>query len=462
MRKFIIQAVILIALVCPLSSCKKFVRVDPPTNVLLGTAVYSNDGGAIAALSSVYARMATFNTMQYSRAMGYSSDEFNNFSTNSNDIQFFTNGLLTNNAYVKGFWNDAYFYIYQANALLEGLQKSPGVSAKVNTQLQGEAKFIRAFYYYYLVNQFGDVPLVTSTDYATNALMPRTPALDVVKQIIADLKDAEANLSNNYLGGDAITTTTEKLRPTKAAARFLLSRTYLYQKDWANAEAAATAVISTGVYSLVTADLTKVMQKNSIEAIWQVSTNSTFNTNEGYYFVALSTPAYISLSTSLLNAFEPNDKRRTNWVGSINVGSTTYYYPYKYRIQNSTTVSEYVMVLRYAELFLLRAEAYAQQNKLTEAISDLNTIRTRAGLPLLPSSLTQTQLLAAIEQEHRIEMFSEWGDRWLFLKRTSRVDAIMSVYAPTKGTTWNSNWSLYPIPVNEITNDPNMKQNSGY
>ncbi|MBN8837182.1 MAG: RagB/SusD family nutrient uptake outer membrane protein [Sphingobacteriia bacterium] len=461
--KYIITFSIQILLFFCITSCKKFVDIEPPPTTLIPASVYNNDATAIAALSSIYTKFASNQTSSFSLYPGYSADEFLNTSTNTNNVQFYTNGLLSTTGTVATLWNGAYTYIYQANAVLDGLQKYTGVSAAVRAQLTGEAKFIRAFLHYYLVSLYGDIPLILTTDYTVNALAGRMPKSDVYKQILADLKDAESLLSTSYLAGDLVSLTTEKLRPTKAAARALLARVYLYLNDWASAESYASAVINTGTFSLITSDLTTIWAKNSAEAIWQISTNPAFNTFEGNNFIATSTPQYAGLSNSLLNAFEPNDKRRLNWVGTVTAAGTTYYFPYKYRVQNSTTVSEYVMIFRYAELFLLRAEAYANQNKLTQAITDLNSIRSRAGLPALSPTLSQAQVLSAIEQEHRIELFSEWGDRWLFLKRTGRIDAVMSVATPLKGNnSWNTNYQLYPIPQTELAADPNLTQNPGY
>ena len=116
------------------------------------------------------------------------------------------------------------------------LQRLPLLLAN---QLTGEAKFMRAFCYFYLVNAFGDVPLITSTNYLVNETMPRAPAMEVYRQIIADLKGAKDLLANDYSYSNG-----EKVRPNKWVAIALLARAYLYTGDWVNAEAEATSVIS--------------------------------------------------------------------------------------------------------------------------------------------------------------------------------------------------------------------------
>ena len=95
-------------------------------------------------------------------------------------------------------WRFAYFHIYQANAVIEELGKSGSVSAAVKQQLTAEAKFVRAFCHFYLVNLFGDIPLVVTTDYRMNSVLGRTDKESVYRQIIADLKDAQAGLNEAY------------------------------------------------------------------------------------------------------------------------------------------------------------------------------------------------------------------------------------------------------------------------
>jgi hypothetical protein len=119
------------------------------------------------------------------------------------------------------------------------------------------------------------------------------------------------------------------------------------------------------------------------------------------------------------------------------------------------------MVLRLAEQFLNRAEARAQKNDISGAQSDLNMIRSRAGLPPTTAS-TQSDILNAIYHERQVEYFSEWGNRWLDLKRSGRVDSVMTVITPLKGGSWSSDWQLYPVPIYDLQQDGNISQNPGY
>jgi starch-binding outer membrane protein, SusD/RagB family len=443
------------------SSCKKFVDIPFPTTEVAKDDVFSSDITANAAQLAVFSQITGSSlTEQISRFSGLSADEFKNYSTASVAIEMYSNGLVSTNSRVSGLWNLLYKLIYQTNSVLEGTSKSLTLTPSVKTQITGEAKFARAFFYFYLVNLFGDVPYLTTTNYNINSTEGRTSNNVVYENIINDLKDAQTMLSNNYLNGEALLPTTERLRPTKSAATAFLARVYLYQGDWQNAEIQASSVISNPAYAILS-DLTQVFLKNSSEAIWQTTGSPTFNTWEGNTYILAGKPSNVALSTSLLDSFKLNDKRRTNWVGSVVSSNQTYYYPLKYKVRNSTTVAEYTVIFRLAEQYLIRAEARAQQNKISEAQSDLNKIRTRAGLPNTMAN-DKSSLLQAIQHESQIELFTELGHRWLNLKRTNMADSIMINITPQKGGIWNHNQQLYPIPQNERNLNPNLSQNVGY
>jgi hypothetical protein len=311
------------------------------------------------------------------------------------------------------------------------------------------------------------VPLVISTDYKLNFALSRSPKALVIQQIISDLKDAQNLLNTNYVDASIISTTDERVRPNKWAATALLARTYLYIGDWANAEAQATNIISnTGTYNLVN-DLNGVFLANSKEAIWQLQpVTAGENTQDAIIFVLTSGPNDglnpVYLSSFLLQSFEVGDARFVKWIGIDSSTGTKYYYPFKYKqYQYGSPVTEYAMVFRLAEQYLIRAEAKAQQGNMLGAASDLNVIRSRAGLSNT-SATTQSSLVTAILHERQVELFSEWGHRWLDLKRTGTADVVMSNVTPQKGGTWSSNWQLYPISIVELQNDINLVQNPGY
>ncbi len=171
-------------------------------------------------------------------------------------------------------------------------------------------------------------------------------------------------------------------------------------------------------------------------------------------------PVY--LTPNVLDAFEAGDQREICWVNNVRVGVDTFYFPYKYKSANvGDPITEYLTILRLGEQYLIRAEARAQQNNLSGALNDLNAIRSRAGLTGI-STNDLTALLDYILHERQVELFSEWRHRWLDLKRTGKVDDVMSKVAAEKGGNWDSNWQWYPLPVGDLQKNINLTQNAGY
>ncbi len=470
MRRIII-ATIFITLT-GLSSCKKLVTVAPPTTEIESRQVFNSDATASAAVSGIYSRMmdeslggfASGNTGSMTFLGACSADELIYYSTNTTQPSYYMYGNALQPTNTTSFWSEAYQYIYTANACIEGLSDSnSAVSTAVRSQMIGESEFIRAFCHFYLTNVFGDVPLITTTDYVANRYAKRTAQSAVYAQIITDLKDAESRLNADY----SVVQGGERVRPIKWAAAALLARVYLYTGDWMNAESQATMVINTGLYSLIP-DLTQVFLKNSQETIWSLRpVLAGQNTSDAQTFLLTAAPSpsllNVSLQNKLLSAFEAGDKRRSVWVDSLATGGTTYYFPYKYRvgIPANGTITEYSMVLRFAEQYLIRSEARAEQGNLSGAASDLDLIRSRAGLGGTTAA-TQGDMLTAILHERQTELFTEWGHRWLDIKRTNSVDSVMTVDCPLKNTKWTTTAQLWPIPLTEIQSDNQLTQNPGY
>ena len=347
----------------------------------------------------------------------------------------------------------AYKYIYSANLAIEKLSASQQLSTSLKNQLSGEAKFIRAFCYFHLVNLFGDVPLITSSKYQDAATSSRAATSKIYTQIINDLNDAKTLLSFQYIS-------TGRVRPNKWTAVALLSRCYFYTNHWKEAEAEATSIIASGQY-LLESNLNNIFLKNSTEAIWQLMpVRPGFNTYEGLEILpvsAFSAPTYL-ITSALLNSFENGDNRKSTWIKFRVFNNDTLYYPFKYKLTNGATLNEYYIIFRLAEQYLIRAEAELNQNKIPEAQADINVIRSRAGLEnTLANDIPSLKL--AIEQERRSELCFEWANRWYDLKRTGRATDIL---APLKGSIWQSTDDLWPIPQQEINLNPSLIQNPGY
>ena len=437
-----------------LTSCKKFIEVPSPINQLNITSVFTDDKTATAAVIGIYSDMefSAPISMYLTQLSGLSADELTYTSGDKGFSEFAGNTYKPNNPYAASVWG-IYSNIYEANSCIQGIQTSTGLSPGTKNQLLGEARFSRAFCYFYLVNFFGDIPLALSTDYRINDTLHRTPSSQVYQQIITDLVAAQSLLSSDYPTG-------QRERPNKWTASALLSRVYLYTHKWAEAEAQASSILNSGLYSLST--LESVFLNASNETIWQLKpVNPTFNTQEAAIFIPGligQIPTY-PLSGDFINAFEPGDNRMSAWTGNTVLGSDTFYYPLKYQVLAGGTVSEDHIMFRLAEQYLIRAEARMNQGNITGATEDVDTIRSRAGLGALSASLSPDQMSDAVLQERRIELFAELGHRWLDLKRTNRVDSIIGTLKPS---TWKPTAALWPVPQSQRSADPFLTQNAGY
>lgn len=450
-------------------SCEKFLDPGTPPDKVFSEDVYANDISAATELTGIFYDMQLENGIaqgvgSLSLQCGLQSDEIAALP----DTRF--SGQYRNNNR-HDFWTKFYELIYRTNVALEGLSKATALSTRAKDHLSGEAYFLRAFFYFHLVNLYGDVPLVLGTDYKANSVVTRTPAGDVSNQVIKDLESAINLLSEDYLAASISAPAIDRIRPNKSVAKALLSRVYLYRENWIEAAALASQLIeNTAVYDTTTLD--KVFLKNSKEAIWQLQPGKDgeekiSNTLDAVLFVLQNSTnvqkPLVVAADFLLAAFEHNDRRRLEWIG-INkaIDGTTYYYPAKYKLYpGDADKAQYLMVFRLAEQYLIRAEARLYLGDLNGAIKDLNTLRHRAGLPDT-DAMNQTQLSAAIMHERQVELFTEWGHRWFDLKRTGKIDEVMSKICPLKDGIWEPYKQLFDIPVPELKLNRNVKQNPGY
>ncbi|MGE9310481.1 RagB/SusD family nutrient uptake outer membrane protein [Niabella sp. CJ426] len=437
------------------SSCSKFLDIQPPTDTAETDKIFKNESTALSAIKGLYTQVRGSSTAILNGGLsfypGVGSDELYNPSNLSTLQAFYTNGLLSDNITTGSMWLNSYQFIYTANLILEALNNSTSIDSGPKAGFRGEMLYMRGLVYFYLVNLFGDVPLVISSDYIGNSTIPRTSTTTVYNRVLDDLLESQRLLlpSNGSLPNTRI---------SYMATTALLSRVQLFIGQWEQAEKNATIVIGSGKYRLEP-DLNKVFLSSSPESIFQISKVNT-NTSEGGAFIpSTSTALPVYAATEyLMNSFGLSDGRRLNWLKANTIAGKQYYYPFKYKVRSSTTTTEFNIVQRLAEIYLIRAEAFARQNKKEQAEFDLNLVRNRAGLESYVAS-NSTQLLDSIMVERQRELFSEWGHRWFDLKRTKRANVVL---AERKAPNWQPTDSLYPIPASEIIYNPLLTQNPGY
>jgi hypothetical protein len=458
LRGMAFDALWILALATVMSACDSFVDVDLPNSQLTANTIFEEKATANAAMTDIYSKirdnaLLTGSPGGLSHLLGIYTDELDFYGALPSGPAFYNNSLIASNPDVKEFWNNSYNQIYAANALIEGVAHSSKLSTADREQLSGEALFVRALLHFYLANVYGNVPYITTTDYAINRVAVRIPVTTVYANAKADLEQAITLLPEEYV-------TPDRVRPNKYAAHALLARVDLYAGLWNEASNEASAVLNNAGAYTYEQDLDKIFLKESTSTIWQLAPGfsngntleaQTFNFNEG-------PPPISALTNDFMAAFTPDDQRKVHWTQAITDGTSTWHHPFKYKNSDNGTSSEYSIMLRLGEMYLIRAEARAHSGDLIGAKEDLNTIRHTAGLTNT-SATTPDEILDAILQERRLELFTEFGHRFFDLKRFNKIQTILSAVKPG----WDLHDDLFPIPEAELNLNPNLKpQNPGY
>jgi hypothetical protein len=353
------------------------------------------------------------------------------------------NAILPENTAVDGIWVSIYDGINVANNVIDKVDDIPGLTEADRNEALAELYFLRALHHFNLVNYFGPVPVKTTpTAGVASTNVPRDGVNVVYDQIINDLLFASLYLPANGA----------RIRASGLAADALLARVYLYRKDYTNAAAYASKVINSGAYTLLPSYISIFAGEETAESIFEVDYTALDRNRIAEYNFPLSENGRgeVAPAQDLLESYAIGDDRL----------AATYAYsgtsPYVIKYDDLATGADNVIVLRLAEMYLIRAEANAQlQGDMGMIKSDINQVRNRAGIGNVTFS-SYADLLLAIEEERRIEFAFE-GHRWFDLVRTGRAVDVLT-------TVKNLNQTLFPIPLSEIlTNtDPGMYQNPGY
>lgn len=432
-----IQVVLLLIL----ASCEDFLEKEPVDAIAEEEAV-TDTRSAEEAIAELYASFYVLPNQSLEALSDQATGLF------GFDDEFSLNSVAPESQLLNSIWRAQYQTIVQANIVIDRIA---ALDIEKREQLVAEAKAIRACHYLTLVQHWGDVPYSESPDYRVLEDLGRIATNEIYTNLVADLEQSQQDLPVSY--EDEGTTRT---RFTQGGVTALLARTHLYSTNWVEAEAAATAVISHELYALQS-DYSNAFIKNSQESILELWSNAELFLGIGNAFLPFGLGGIqILLPTEKMSdAFEPGDVRRDISFSSDALGQM---YVSKYPDVNRTGAFQEVKILRLAEMYLIRAEARARQNDLTGAITDINVIRSRAGLPATTAD-DQASVLLAIEQERFVELAFE-GHRWVDLVRTGRANEVMEEFNPQG---WEPTDQLMPIPLMEIDLNPNiLPQNPGY
>ncbi|MFD2597192.1 RagB/SusD family nutrient uptake outer membrane protein [Sphingobacterium griseoflavum] len=357
-------------------------------------------------------------------------------------------------------WDNLYVIISRANYAIKYIPTVfESEDSALRNQLLGQSRALRALAYFYLVRVWGDVPLVLEPYESINQelFVSKTSSGAVLDQIEEDLLFASANCAASY-GGER-----NRVLITKGGADALLTQVYMWRKKYAEAVESADRVLDNSLYALVAMSAWNDIFAGglSTESIFEVGYNEV-QTNALRVLYALGSDADYFPSESFRNSFEDGDLRRTR------IWDNTQAQPRKiwkffgegFNDESADPSANNIVMLRLADIMLLKAEAHANLNQADLALPLLNTIRRRAGLEALDvASATSLygDLVSAILHERSIELCFE-GHRWFDLVRTGRAIETMQ---PINGLSSAEN-IFWPIHEDAINRNPNIEQNDFY
>ncbi len=490
MKKIILFLVILVSL--GISAC---VELDlTPYSSLTPENFFKNEADAKSAVLAAYSSFnntEVFNQLAevvQSQATDDCEWGYGRNTNNTNKNDFDKMKFTTESKLIYTIWVGYYASINTCNYAIDNIaaMSADKISDTKRAQLIGEAKFLRAFFYFGLVRYFGGVPLVTKqTTSLENLKIPRNSAEEVYQSVISDLEYASANLptKSEYEAADAG-------RATKGAALTLLAKVYLTKEEWQKVVDVTSQVLTLG-YSLCDkyADNFDLAKENGKESIFEIqylagdgNPGSTLN---GYYRPPFVTINGLSgygdnpVTKNLWDAYGIGDTRRNVCIRLYTKAeypgmSSTILYPYycnKYldfslnaRIERS---GNNLPVLRYSDVYLMRSEALGRLNPSNpEAYEFLNKVRRRAyGFPTdqpascdIMAGLSQKDFIDTIIKERRLELAFE-GHRWFDLIRTKKLKEALTAQNPETGAIVEEKHLLFPIPQLEIDANQLLEQN---
>lgn len=485
-HRYFISAALLALVV--FTGCNKTFLDVPPQGQQPSQQFWKSDADAAKAVNAMYANLHEWKNIAFApiavESMGSDDAEKGSSPSDATFMNKFHNFTATSTeGQIADFWAGQYQNINFANQVLDNV---PGITMDDNLKNRylAEAKFIRAYSYFRLVRAFGDVPLrLTVPKSAAEYNVPRTPKAQVWAAIEKDLTDAAAVLPQSYGAADVG-------RATKGAALGMLAKVSMYQKKWQAVFDLTTQVMGMG-YSLFPdfEKLFRTQNKNSSESVFEIqcklilgnkaASNSQYSQVQGVRGSVGGGWGFNVPTPDLVAEFEPGDTRKAGTI--IFRGETTAegdvipptgdnpMYNKKSYVPFSQYVSGYnegadqdFMVLRFADILLMNAEASNELGKPAQALLSLNKVRARArgGNPaVLPDVITTDQgaLRNAIWHERRVELAMEF-DRFFDVIRQGRA---ATVFGP-RGFVAGKN-EVMPIPQNEIDLSAGvLTQNPGY
>ena len=460
-----------------IASCSDdFVDIKPE-GVVIADDFYKTEADAMKATNAVYSFLRSWENSGFPAqyVFGVTGDDVEKGS-NPGDASFinaYDNFSFTiSDDGINGYWTGQWQAVQRANQVIT---KVPTIEmdTALKTRLVAEAKMLRAYFYFNLVRIYGGVPIFDGLqdDYLNQ---PRNTAAEVYAFIVKDLTEASAILPQTYPAG-------QEGRVTKGGALGLLSKVYLYMKDYQKAYDTSNLVIGMG-YKL-DPDFNHLFRPSGefgTESVFEVNCGCSPEFGGSQYAEVQGVRnqygwGFFTPTQALENAFEPGDIRKQFTIlregettpegdlikkGDPQAGNTWNYKTYVPSSLNNNACGygsiQNIRILRFADILLINAEAANELGNTAVAITDINLVRNRAQLPNTTAS-GQSALRAAIWQERRVELAME-NDRFPDLVRTGQAATFLGPLGFQTGKN-----ELFPIPLRAITDSKGvLTQNPGY
>lgn len=466
------------------AGCGKKLDITPETFVS-PEVLYKDEQGAIAGVTGIYRKMMELNNGDYYFLGIVGTDEgktssfvptWGGYWQHYDGINSYNSLLTAQNQLVQGAWNSLYKGIVNANTAIRFIPSS-SASQTVKDRLLAESRFLRAVFYFKLVQFWGGIPLPTDEEDAkanANGGKPRSSEADVYALIIDDLTFAAANLPAKGNG--------EVGRANKEAAQTLLGKVYLTRKDYTNAKTILQPLMSLTNVALMNnyADLFNETNENNIESLFEIqytnengNTNGQANTLGGWHISNVDSGGggHVVIPTDYYsNSFEDGDARKNasirykfydangnevdySWWADVTKPHVKKYDITKGKSLNGGLSSRNLYYLRYADAILMYAETLNELNDVSDALTYLNKIRTRAKLAnwetVLGHTPTQQELRDELLKERMRELGFE-GWRWCDLKRTGQLITQTKAYNPDAAPYITDKNLLLPVPAREF------------
>lgn len=436
-------------------SCDKAFDVEPEASISDEGAI-TNANSLAAALAGLYNQLqGNYYQGEFQIAAAVSSDLAQSVGTWDFYREMDTYVVSPDNLEVRDLWAAMYEVVNQANNIIEGAPNVTDATQSAIDNALGQAYFARGLAFFDLARLFGGLPNVYGSLGIALPLEPsRSPVLYTRSSLDATYDQVEADLLQ------ALSLLPESGFPakaSKAAARALLARYYLYVQDYAQASDYASQVINDANFELIDNVVDIYKTKNTAESIFELQFDATDANGIRTWYIpgALGGRGDLAAHDEFYNAIPDNDARKQLFAFDA---SSMFWYPTKHETPAN---ADNLQIIRIAEMYLTRAEADLLASK-GDPTADLNAVRTRAGLDPLAGPVTLDDIL----EERKIEFCFE-GHRWFDLLRTGKALEVLasvprtnSPGAPAQLT--DAGRQVFPIPNAERNANPNMEQNPAY